>query len=409
MNWHPITVACAAGAIGLAAGFRDLPGRFELTTIDSSFAQPWLKTIGDLNADGRVDLVVGGAEGGGLVAFLNRYPRWDRQVIDQTRKFSTDGEVADVDGDGRNDLVAITKGPDGVVWYRNSGSGWICHPIHHETWHDVEVADLDGDGLVDLVGRNQKEWPHESDAGNKLHFWWQARTKGEVAWDETELACPAGEGLLVTDLDKDGDPDVVINQRWYENSGKRTWREHVFTSSWTHPNAFIASGDINGDSRPDLVLSPSELKGGHYRISWFEAPADPRSATWREHVIATNVETVIHFVGVADFDRDGRTDVASAEMPQGSDPDEVCTFLNRGRKARDEWVDGWLKLVLSKDGSHSMRILDADGDGRPDIFGANWSAQGKDESVKLWMNRLNDTAPGRGGTIDHPPHQLRTR
>jgi len=65
-------------------------------------------------------------------------------------------------------------------------------------------------------------------------------------------------------------------------------------------------------------------------------------------------------------------------MQQGADPDEVSVHLNRGAGRK------WSKNVLSTNGSHSMRIVDVDGDGRPDLYGANWRGS---RVVELWRNR----------------------
>ncbi len=375
---------------------------FLLEILDRTLSAPWLKSAGDLNGDGRVDLLAGAAGRGGLVAYFNEFPRWRRVVIDAERKFSTDGEVADLDGDGRADVVAITLEPNAIVWYRATASGWTPQRVSTDNWHDLEVADLDEDGCPDLIGRAQKEWPAGDDNGNRLHLLWQRRVAGRIGWDKVDLPCPPGEGLLVTDVDRDGDADVVVNGLWFENQGSRRFASRRFTpesaTGWRHPNAFIAAGDVNGDGRTDLVLAPSELKGQRYRISWFEQPPTAESSAWPEHVLIADIETVCHFVGVADFDRDGRADIAVAEMTQGADPDEVFLLVNRGRRDPDGWADAWEKQVLSSAGSHSMRIVDVNADGWPDLFGANWSANGQEEDVKLWRN------PG-GPAWEAPPAQ----
>ncbi|MCI0539464.1 MAG: VCBS repeat-containing protein, partial [Verrucomicrobiales bacterium] len=184
--------------------------------------------------------------------------------------------------------------------------------------------------------------------------------------------------------------------------GQRRWKKHAFAKAedWPHANTFIAADDFDGDGRRDLVLAPSELKGHRYRITWFEAPADPRTDGWRAHVAVPDVETVCHFVGAADFDGDDRTDIAYAHMPQAADPDNVRVVFNRGHQDGPQWIDAWEPLTVSEAGSHSLRVLDADGDGRPDLFGANWNAEGRDEHVKLWLNRLHTSKRAQALPLD---------
>jgi len=136
--------------------------------------------------------------------------------------------------------------------------------------------------------------------------------------------------------------------------------------------------DIDGDGRPDVVLSPSELQGDWYRLSWFEAPADPKQGDWAEHVMVSRIECVIHGLATADFDNDGSVDVAISEMHQGEDPDDVTVFLNRGRGGT------WDKQVLSTRGSHCIQAGDIGSDGDMDLVGANWS--GPFQPVELWEN-----------------------
>ena len=138
LTWRgliPIGAAApAASALHPDISEASTTATFQLQTLDTTLCGPWLKAAGDLNGDRRIDLIVGAAEGGGLVSYLNDTPQWRRQVVDPTRTFSTDGEVADVDGDGRNDIIAITLKPAGVVWYRNTTDGWRISPIVPQTW-----------------------------------------------------------------------------------------------------------------------------------------------------------------------------------------------------------------------------------------------------------------------------------
>jgi hypothetical protein len=341
---------------------------FERVIIDNNGpGDIWLKSVGDLNSDGRPDLLAGGHRDGGLVWYQN--PAWTKHVIDASAKFGTDGEVIDVDGNGTKDVVALTD--DALVWYRQPG--WTLHRIDSRRLHDIEVSDLDGDGKVDIVARNQGAF---SGRGDELAFYKQDTP---TSWKQRLLPLPSnGEGLKLADIDGDGDSDVVIDRVWLENTGdilEGKWPAHEYGKDWTHPHTFVATGDINGDGRLDIVLSPAERERQTSRISWFEAPKDAKKQAWMEHVVDPDAESVHHFIGVGDFNNDRRLDIATAEMAQGQRK-EVCVYLNTGRGAK------WVKQVIASTASHSMRIVDVDRDGFLDLYGANW----RSNVVELWHN-----------------------
>jgi len=322
----------------------------------------WMKTTGDINGDGKTDILAGGWADGGIVSYLA--PDWRKQVLCDTLKVSTDAEVCDVDNNGAPDVVAIVR--DALVWL--GGHDWNLNIIDSLTLHDIEVNDFDNDGLIDIVGRNQAEWGR----GDTLYFFHQ-KSQGE--WETYRKAIVNGEGLKSADLNGDKKQDIIINGYWLENTGDiRNWPEHKFSDSWNWRNTYIDVADINNDGLNDILLSPSELKGNKYHVSWFERPAVP-TEEWKEHIVIDSVESVLHFIGAADFNLDGRMDFMIAHMQQGADPDAVAVFYQ-------ENGNRWKKQVISTGGSHSMRLGDFDGDGDIDAFGGNW----EENIVKMWIN-----------------------
>jgi hypothetical protein len=93
-------------------------------------------------------------------------------------------------------------------------------------------------------------------------------------------------------------------------------------------------------------------------------------------MIVTSLERS-HTLQAADMDGDGDLDVITAQM-HTSAAREVVVWFNLDRQGTL-----WRKQVVAATGLHNGQVADVNRDGRPDIFGANWTGN---PPVKLWFN-----------------------
>jgi hypothetical protein len=124
--------------------------------------------VGDFDGDGKNDILASRGHGVGLVLF--RGPAMTREVVDETLVGPHSLAIGDIDGDGDLDAVTCAKDSQVVAWFENDGKGrFTKHHLHeNQAAYDIRLEDLDGDGDLDILVAGQE---------SKNTVWFENRLK----------------------------------------------------------------------------------------------------------------------------------------------------------------------------------------------------------------------------------------
>ena len=120
---------------------------------------------------------------------------------------------------------------------------------------------------------------------------------------------PAG----INDLDGDGDNDLVLPDRWLENTGEgKSWTKHGLPFGKRGPFGLSSRSwitDLDGDGDNDIVMTDSDQQAS--RIAWLENHGDtpPQFTAHFLPMTAPGIRGSFHSLFVGDLDKDGDPDI----------------------------------------------------------------------------------------------------
>lgn len=228
--------------------------------------EPSCVSLGDFNYDGKPELVFVGS---GLKIFKNTCTPGiisfssPLQLGTYSQDILRSVSVSDIDGDGFVDIVAIDANNHTVYVFRNTSlndeisfAPYIALSTEL-TPENISIGDINNDGRPDLVVTKP--------GSNSVLIFQNTSTQGNISFiknpDYALQNIPYNASI--SDLNGDGKPDLAIAT--HNNSSvsllKNTTVNNTisFDSTLEYSDGYnlrhISNGDMNGDSKPDLILA----------------------------------------------------------------------------------------------------------------------------------------------------------
>lgn len=367
-----------------------------LTLLSSLHGADWVKhtvmesgrcntaVAADFTGDGKMDVI---ASYPGKVSLFVA-PEWKETILKRFGKMNATcihSEAFDVDGDGDEDWVG-TDASAHPFWLENPSDGtgaWAERQVDPDITgiHCILKADVDNDGKLDVIINN---FGPDGILGDSI-AWFSVPQNPRKAkqWDRHVFADRDARGgshyFGFGDIDGDGFGEIAAGAKgapyedgnwfaYWKNPGKKAvkgpWAKTIIATDQLAATN-ILPGDLNGDGKVDFFASRGHSAG----VLWFEAP------DWKIHEIDPELKSP-HSLTLADHDGDGDLDGASC----GYESKKMMWYENDGK-------GNFTPHTLDENQeSYDLRTVDMDGDGDGDLLNA-----GRGSANVVWYeNRLGE-------------------
>lgn len=347
-------------------------------------SQPSSVAAGDLDNDGKADLVVANKNSKSISIFRNNGANQGTISL-QTKADHTAANkpvsvaIGDLDNDGKLDVAVADQSGNFVSIFRNAsvdGSGVISFDTRTDiatakTPKSVAIGDIDGDGFADLILAAQ---------GDKLVAIHRNTSTGagtiQFASREDLPAASQLQSVALGDFDGDGKLDISVAGKntslvaIYRNTstvGDISFADKSQLLAGSSPSA-VAVGDLDDDGKPDLAVT--DATDDHIRL-YKNTSTNIGTVSFGDLQVYITGEDP-HSVAIGDLTGDGKLDLLVGY--DNGTVSNISVFENTSTGSGVVSFNPTAKNHTSGTTPKSVGIVDLDNDGKVDIVSANSSS-----------------------------------
>jgi hypothetical protein len=354
--------------------------------------------VGDINGDGKPDLAVVENQyqsASKVAVFLNTtnpangVPAFAARVdYDSGIDSRTDVALGDLDGDGKLDIVVGNEDGSFSALVNLTASGAATpsfaakavFPGKASGNRSVAMADVNLDSKLDVVGLSRNN--------NMTQIWLNTTAAGSgiLSFSTAQTAYSGGgqpQSVAVADLNLDGKTDIVIsNANPLDAQGSFAALVNLTTSGSTSPSfqmsaftagnlpARVAVADFNADGLPDVAVANN--KSGTISIYLNTGGAGATVASFGAmQVIELGSSASLALpttIAAADLDGDGLPDLVVADGTANPSANRLEVFHNRTAAGSPTVSFSQPERLALSSASVGLAIADLTGDGKPEII-----------------------------------------
>lgn len=342
----------------------------------------------DLNGDGKIDFIT-----------ISNYGTWVYKINESTPGkpvwrdagsaslySATRVSVADMDGDGKSDVVIFAAGWGGGDIGLNISTADTVGFVFSDKYisEDGRIADMNGDGKMDVVTKNGNY------NSGPLYVLLNNSVPGKIMMSDTLiLNMPSNfayfDLMHVADLNGDSLPDIIGKNGNYTYVFKNTGTRELpsFTanpvalkiddmpSSYFYNPEKAITGDMDGDGMPDLLVAHNAYNTASFNM--YRNTSSGGDISFAPYQLITN-SRVGKLFDLADFNGDNKPDIVIG--------DDMWTAVHQNRS-----TPGNIALepkISTLGGTDAACVADIDGDNKQDIISSSYN------NLFVLRNRMNE-------------------